>query len=204
MSEHCRRMSRLAAPLLSLLLFCGTAAQTQAAFFVQAIEIQTEGGQLFNFTFAGLPPSDGTGGLLTIHARGDYDFDREDEFLIWDLDSLGIGSAAGPTIDVTTIIQEFGTTGNDTEWAQSFDISGPDLFTALMDEMITISIDLNGDDSIGSPGVNCCFINTGTPFVEVAFEYRPIPEPTAALLFTIGFGTIGWRCTARTRRSRAA
>ena len=69
---------------------------------------QTVGGQNFVFSFGGQPPSDGTGGTLTIHARGDYDPGTATEFLTWDIDSLGIGSAAGPAIGGTTIIQNLG------------------------------------------------------------------------------------------------
>jgi hypothetical protein len=199
MRKQIRRTCRIAAPFLSLFFFLGPVATGQASL-LQAIQTQTVSGQDFSFNFAGLAPSDGTGGVLTIRARGDYDAGTAGEFLTWDLDFMGIGVTAGPAIGGATIIQEHEIL-NDTEWTQSFTINGSDLFTALTDEMITISVDLNFQ---GFSGVACCFPNTGTPFVEVALQYRPVPEPTAALLFVVGFGTVARSCTARARRTRDA
>jgi hypothetical protein len=191
------RTHRFAAPILALLFLLGIAAEAQAAFIVHQTATQTVSGENFNFVFSGLAPSDGSGATLTIHARGDYSKFSSADYVTWDLDSLGIGGDIGPKLDPSTIIAEYPPTPfNDTEWAKSIAISELDLFTALVDGAVTVSVNLNLEPF---GGVVCCFPDTGTPFVTVALEYRPVPEPTAALLFALGFGGVGWRCKARSR-----
>jgi hypothetical protein len=182
-------LRNLAATIVSLAFLLGGAAQSHAAYFSTQSAIQTTSGQNFSFLFSGLPESDGTGAIITIHARGDYGKLSTDEFLSWDINSMGIGGNAGPALGGTTIIQEYQPTPfNDTEWTQSFSISGTDLFTALVGDALTVSLDLN---FANFSGVTCCFPNTGTPFVSASVHYHePVPEPTAALLFAVGFVAI--------------
>lgn len=202
MSEQPSRVIRFTAPLLLFLFLFALATQSQASVLLYQYRQQTQPGENFTFSFSGLTaPISGTGGLLTIRARGDYDQSNVDEFLTWDFDGLGIGFDVGPALGGTTILGVFGTIGNDVEWQQSFTISSMDLFTAMIDSTIDISIDLSG--SLFESGVACCNPNLGTPFFEVAFEYAPVPEPTAALLFVIGFSAVGWRCKARTASGRS-
>lgn len=197
MSRQPVRIRRLVAPFLSILFLICVAGESQASFSVSGSETQTVSGENFNFLFAGLPqPFDGSGGTLTIRARGDYGKSTPDEFVTWDFDSLGIGGDIGPVLGATIIAEYPPAPFNDTEWTQSFAISSPDLFTALVDDAVSIDVNLNFENFLG---VNCCFSDTGIPFVEVALEYRPVPEPTGALLFAIGFGAIGWGCNSRAR-----
>jgi hypothetical protein len=189
-----RRRGGLASALLVVLLLqVGTAGEAAALVLSQSLP-QTESGQDFSFAFSSLHPSDGSDGILTIHARGDYDPDNPTEFLTWDLDSLGIGSIAGPLTGAATILQDNGI--NDVEWTQSFSIAGSDLLAATSDGTLSILLDLNLDDLF--LGVNHL---ADTEFAGVSLAYAPIPEPSSTLLFAAGSLTIGY-VGARARASR--
>ena len=150
------------------------------------IEAQTVDGQDFTFSFSPVPLSDGNDGTLTIHARGDYDPGTATEFLNWDIDSLGIGGAAGPTIGGTTILLNNGI--NDVEWEQTFTISGADLLTITGDSAANVLIDLNLTP--GGNGVNLIGSNA---FVEVTLTYNTaVPEPATLGVLAAGLGLVGW------------
>ncbi|MBL8220374.1 MAG: PEP-CTERM sorting domain-containing protein [Bryobacterales bacterium] len=141
---------------------------------------QTLAGENFAFNFAPAGASDGTAGTLTIRARGDYDSSTPTEFLTWDIDGLGIGGQAGPVLGGTTIAFQ---NGNDTEWQQSFSISGLNMLSITANGAVNITLDLNGDQNagVGIFGPN--------PFVEVTLEYNSdsdVPEPSTLGLLTAG------------------
>lgn len=181
--------------LVLFLLFSLGAAVEAHAVTISALAPQTISGQDYEFVFSDILVSDGSDGVFTIHARGDYHPANPTEFLSWDLDSMGIGSAAGPPIGGATIIQE--NSVNDVEWTQSFDILGADLLSLTSDGAISILLDLNLDSQL--LGVDCCF--SGMEFVQVSLGYdAAIPEPSPALLFAVGMGCIGGCGTLRTAR----
>jgi len=180
--------SRLCALLAASLLVC--AAGDAAAVTLTQSAPQTEDGQDFDFRFDSILLSDGMDGVLTIHARGDYQPGNPTEFLTWDLDSLGIGSMA-PITGEATILQE--NSVNDVEWIQSFSIGGADLLDATADGSLNVFVDLNLDELF--LGVNHY---ADTEFVEVSLSYSTaIPEPSGAVLFITGGLLVGLRLARR-------
>jgi hypothetical protein len=163
--------------LVVLLVFA--AAPEASAISLSLAAPQTESGQDFDFEFSSILVSDGSDGVLTIHARGDYQAANPTEFLTWDLDSLGIGSVAGPLTGLATILQDNGV--NDVEWTQSFVLFGSDLLVATADSTLHLHVDLNLDELF--LGVNHL---ADTEFVEVSLSYAALPEPTSALMFAMG------------------
>jgi hypothetical protein len=189
-SGDSRPARQLAAIALALALLLGTASEAAAVVLSQSLP-QTESGQDFEFDFSALRPSDGSDGILTIHARGDYDPQNPAEFLTWDIDSLGIGSIAGPLTGAATILQDNGI--NDVEWTQSFTIAGSDLLAATSDGTLNVLLDLYLDDLF--VGVNHV---ADTEFAGVSLSYAPIPEPSSTLLLATGTLTIA--CLGARRR----
>ena len=151
---------------LALSLLLGFA--TDACFW--RIAQQTESGQDFDFVFPSVPPSDGTDGTLTIHARGDYQPDNPTEYLTWDLDFMGIGSFAGPVTGEAIVVRDNGI--NDVQWFQSFTIHGDDLLEATSDSTLHVFVDLYLDDQF--LGVNHL---ADTEWVKVTIRYkRGVPD----------------------------
>jgi hypothetical protein len=177
----------------ALLLLLGVAAGAGAATLSQVLP-QTESGQDFDFAFAGVRLSDGGDGVLTLHARGDYQAANPTEFLTWDLDSLAIGSMAGPPTGQATILLDNGV--NDVEWTQSFVIPGSSLLLATADGTLHILLDLYLDDLF--LGVNHL---ADTEFAGVSLDYPAIPEPSSAILFAVGWAVVARRGIRRPARA---
>lgn len=176
--QHKRKGMLLA--LAGGLLLVGAIPSHAALVTLNAQSPQTLAGENFAFNFAPAGASDGTAGTLTIRARGDYDSFTGTEFLTWDIDGLGIGGQAGPVLGGTTIAFE---NGNDTEWQQSFVISGLNMLNITSNGAVNITLDLNGDQTTGVG------LFGGNPFVEVTLEYNSdsaVPEPSTFGLLTAG------------------
>lgn len=179
------------------LLFLLVSAAPASALTLTASAPQTVSGQSFDFLFDPVPVSSGVDGVLTIHARGDYYPLDPNEFLTWDLDSLGIGGMAGPVIGGTTILLDNGI--NDVEWTQDFAILGSDLLAATADGALHILVDLNLNPDF--TGVNHF---ADTEFVEASLSYEsPIPEPSGALAFLVGCTVVQAGVARRRRAARS-
>ncbi|WP_228055954.1 PEP-CTERM sorting domain-containing protein [Lusitaniella coriacea] len=138
---------------------------------------QTVAGQDFNFSFSPVAKSNGTDGVFTIRARGDYTFGfPATESLSIDID--GIFSQSQVTATPANVISNFGF--NDNLWEQSFTISGLDLLNITQDSIVNIAVDL-------LPGVNLSLANAS---VEATLEYESVPEP-ASMLGLLAIGAMG-------------
>ena len=156
------------------LVALGATALSGTIVVLNDLQPQTVAGEDFNFLFSPVPVSDGTDGVLTLHARGDYDPNTSTEFVTWDIDSLGIGANAGPTIGGVMIIQNNGI--NDVEWSQDVTIAAADMLTITGDALVDILVDLNGDQSAG--------VGVGfqpDEFFEVTLTYKSSPTPATCL-----------------------
>ena len=163
---------------------------------------QTIAGENFMFSFNGLSPSDGSGGMLILHAQGDYD-GRDDEILSWDAEGVIGAPAVGGFNDVVNGMPEqggpfdfvnvFQPLGN-VEFQRTYTLSAMDLNLLLADSIISILVDL--DDNVG--------LFQPPNFVEFTLIYNSdmseIPIPAAFPLFLAGLGALG--VGARRRKSR--
>ncbi len=150
------------------LIALGPTASYGSVVVLNELQQQTLAGENFNFVFSPVPISDGTDAVLTLHARGDYNPGTSTEFVTWDIDSLGIGAPAGPTIGGVTIIQ-FNNI-NDVEWTQDITIAAADMLSITGDAIVDIFVDLNGNQAMG--------VGVGfqpNEFFEVTLTYEVTP-----------------------------
>lgn len=141
---------------------------------------QTTAGEDFQFDFAA-PLSDGSDGLFTFLARGDYT----------------IGASLGESVDLgldmllsfndlqataANVITSF--TSDDNLWEIFFVIPGADMVAMTSDGSLSIFIDIAG-------GVG---LNLATAFVDVTLEYEAVnavSEPGTLGLLGIGLIALG-------------
>lgn len=148
---------------------------TQAALVsLEDLQLQTQDFQLFTFTFTPVAPSDGTDGLLLIHAFGDYTPFTLTEFTAWQIESFAGPALAGPN-NGASLVNLFGT--NAVEWVQGFVITGSDLVNITNDGLVEILVALSGEVHVGF---------SLNEYVQVALIYNAIPEPSTWLLFGAG------------------
>lgn len=174
----------------------GTGQAEAASIVLTDSAPQTFAGQDFNFNFSPVEKSDGTDGIFTVRARGDYSIGfPQFESLSWDID--GIVSETQVTATPGNLIQEF--SFNDVLWEQSFTIGGLDLLNITSDSVVSIVLDL-------LPGVNLGF---DTAFVEARLEYESepesesVPEP-ASILGLMTVGALGVGSALKRKKKQAA
>jgi len=195
---------------LSGLLTCAAillwGGQLQAApISVASVSASTVDGQLHEFTFSPLAPSDGTGGQLLITLDGDYSprmYPPLSEGAMVTLEGLpgmldlyngggngvGLNSIAGLSLNSAAGI---GSLGNNVTLSWVFDLSSGLLDTLLADNQIAGSVQ-------DAPDVTS---STFGGFVQVGVDYvgNPAPEPTSLALF--GMTALGMTAGFRRRRS---
>jgi hypothetical protein len=154
-------------------------------------------GQNFVFNFLGAPASNGTGGTLVLHARGDYD-GGPTETLSWSIE--GIVSAGpvggfdafdatppqGGPFDFVTVFQPLG----NVEFQRTYSLLAGDLDAILADGLVSIFVDLHQDVGLFDP----------PNFVELTLSYDPVPEPSTLVL--LGAGLLAGGRRLRSRRTR--
>lgn len=145
---------------------------------------QTVDGQNFSFVFNNLLNSDGTGGMLIIRARGDYDGQLE-ETLAWHSENVlsisalggfvnGIGGVGGP-FDFA-ISHE---TSKDIEFQKTYSISNSQLQSILADGIFNVTVDLSHVVGV--------FSSIAPKFVEISISYNSVdaPEPLSLAIFAL-------------------
>ena len=186
MTKALKQSAAIAAGTVCLVLGILGAGQAQAASIaVTGSAPQTSAGEDFNFNFSPVAQSNGTDGILTIRARGDYSLNFPAfESLSWNIDGIVSQTQVAPTAG--NVIAEFNF--DDILWEENFTIGGFDLLNITADSVVSLGIDL-------LPDVNRSFTNA---FVQVTLEYESepasVPEPVSIMgLLAVGGIFVGSR-----------
>ena len=166
------------------------------------LQPQTSSPETMNFSFGGLAASDGSGGQLILHARGDYDHGGNGpgtEYLDWDAEGMtgatGVGDCNGTVcqggpFDFVTSHQALG----NVEFQRTYNLSG-----ALLDALIgdgTLDITVKIDSNVGffePPNYVEWTLNYNTADGNVV----PLPAGLPMLLTAlVGFGYLRRRNSA--------
>lgn len=193
-----RRTSFTFAAFAALALSGAAQAATFTKSQTQILEID---GQDLTFTFAGLLPSDGTGGTLTIASGineakpGSFDgldINQSNEFFALSIEGTSFGNfnctGAGGHIRIAGANND-----SDCDFSLPIALSAAQLGHFLADGILTASIDFSAAVGAFAPGER--------DQVNVSLSYEtppaPVPLPATGLLLLAGLGTIA----ARRRRT---
>lgn len=179
-----------------LALLAGATTASAATVVASTNELQMTPGEDFLLSLTGLAPSDGTGGVLTFYARGDFEdlmVFNGDEAALLDIEGLFI---AGPLGSFDSEDEGVGVGGpfdffnrfvesRDVEFQRSYDLSAELLDALLMDGQIDVGIDLLG-------GVDVITLDSRV-VVTVTYEagMAPVPLPASLPLLLAGLGGLG-------------
>jgi hypothetical protein len=191
------RKAKITAVVTSLMLLGPLSAFATPVSISEERDI-TQDGQSFNILFTGLPSSDGTGGIFSFYADGDFttgvesarvrlDFGNgslrlNENGVVWNTIS-GLSLLANntqPQLSTVRRILDF-----------QFYVSGPLLDSLLANNQIRVRLN------------NSYFVDDQAhyrDFMRVGFEYSSVPEPTTMALFGLGLVALGFASRRRTRR----
>jgi hypothetical protein len=173
---------------LALLGFLVVSINANAALVTDQ-QFQTASGQLFTHNLAG-PASDGTGGILTVHTRGDfYAGGQFDENYSVSIDGTLLGS--GNSFDSAGVFDVTEHSFNDWEFSIDFAVSSLLMSSVMADLLAIVTVDFGSGVGIFS----------GSQFSEVTLSYNnvsAVPIPAAAFLFAPALlGFMGLRRKAK-------
>ena len=175
-----RRTAVLLSVFLASILLVANMASAASYSLAQD---QTVSGQLFDFEFDPVELSDGTDGILTIYAMGDY-FAKSNESLdvVVD-DAWGMYNITDDDVKILSGYDEVTKKWSDSvEWityAGEWVIPGDILQSITADGTVVVEVDLYDGVQLIDPD----------SFVQVTLTYDAVPIPSAILL--LGGGLLG-------------
>ena len=187
--------------IAAVMAFGASVAEAAPVSFTD-LQPQTSSPETMNFSFGGLAASDGSGGQLILHARGDYDDGGSaavDESLSWNAEGLigatGVGncngtSCQGGPFDFVTSHQSLG----NVEFQRTYNLSGALLDALIGDGALDITVMISSDVGFFEP----------PNYVEWTLNYNtadgnvvPLPAGLPMLLTAlVGFGYLRRRKSA--------
>jgi hypothetical protein len=174
---------------LALLILLTLSFSANSAL-LQDQQFQTTTGQLFTHNLSG-PASDGTGGILTVHVRGDfYSGGAYNENYSVSLEGNVLGS--GISFDSAGVYSHTTHTFDDHEFSMDFLIGASLLSSVMADLLAVITVDFGSGSNVFNSGM----------FSEVSLSYNnsvsQVPLPAALFMFAPALlGFMGLRRKAK-------